>query len=175
MRHGFDHTSDAKQVIPVRCGTIQRVAFVILSGPRGRILPDSQRAAECRVSLKLSAIAYAQSRVGLDAERISGTAAGWLGHCALRYCEALDDEPAGSRSIGDPTDGVVAALSRLSAVALAYAGSRMGADACPELSRDALALLCSAAVDLGRHAIGRDDEEDARDERRSDRIDRLTP
>ena len=98
--------------IPVRRGTIQRVAFVILTGQRGRILPDSQRAAECRVSLKLSAIAYAQSRVGLDADRMSGTAAGWLGHCALRYCEALDDEPVGSRSLGEPTDGVVAALSR---------------------------------------------------------------
>lgn len=126
------------------------MAFVVLAGPRGRVMPDNPRAAECRVALKLSAIAYAQARVGSDADRISGVAIGWLGHCALRYCEALSDEVPGSRSIGEPTDAVVAVLSRLSAVALAYAGSRMGADACVELSRDALALLCSAAIDLGR-------------------------
>ena len=147
------------------------MAFVVLAGPRGRVVPDSPRAAECRVSLKLSAIAYAQARIGSDVDRISGTAAGWLGHCALRYCEALDDEAPGTRSLGDPTDGVVAALSRLSVVALGYAGSRIGADACSELSRDALALLCSAAVDLGRHAIAREDDSSGRsDSASSDRL-----
>lgn len=119
---------------------------------RGRVLPDSQRAGDARVALKLSAIAYADARFGSDAGDVATVAAGWLGYQALRYCEALSDAAPGSLSLGEPSEAGVASLLRLRAVALAYAGARRGADGCAELCRDALAMLCSAAVDLGSQA-----------------------
>ncbi len=120
---------------------------------------DTARTAACRVQLKLGALAYADGRHGVDASaEFSGAALVHVCELAARYYASLTGSDAVLRLPSLIRPEVAGELARLRLACLSYAGGRHGADACIELSRDALGVLCGAAIALCQASLGVDPE-----------------
>ena len=128
---------------------------------------DHPDAAQARVHLKLAASAYHEAGHRQDSgDRIVGMALGNLVNCALAYYVKLNRlhqeqfremiEAVARASSGSHIDHAVA---RLQVQALACASTRHGIDACAELTRSAVGVLCQAAVNLAQVALGISDLE----------------
>lgn len=140
---------------------------------------DSPRAAEARVSLKLAAEGYSASRHGCDAGgSLTAAAIFQLRGRAIFYHAALLHVDLRGRLPDDLTELhadplVEARFSGLLVAALAYHGSRIGADAHSEYARAAIGELCQAAVQYVESLLsasgGRGGEADPEERRRSAR------
>ena len=122
------------------------------------ILRDSAAAAQARVRLKLSALAYAGIRCGPDASPdLVGASLAQIAGCAVAYYQALGGQLVLPDSIM-PTPEAGQRLAQLQLAAVAYSCSRHGADACVEFSRDALHVYCNAAIAYCQALPGADTE-----------------
>lgn len=116
---------------------------------------DSHAAGLGRQKLKLSAIAYASARHGVDADtEIALAGLAYLSLTALEYYEALmgvspKNRPPDPFFQAESVDMPEArrARQRLSLAALAYVNARHGIDADAGMSRTGLALLAQAALE----------------------------
>jgi hypothetical protein len=109
---------------------------VSVSDARG----DSIPAGQARVRLKLGAIAYAHSQVGISASiDIAGAALEVLCDAAVHYWEVIT-----GRKFDRAIDH--AAATKLRVAALAYVNSRYGVDATQEMARAGMAILCEASI-----------------------------
>ena len=117
---------------------------------------DSAQTARCRVNLKLGAIAYADARHGTSPDRdLTGPALSHLCELAALYYASLTGS--GDVLRRSPSSlGASEQLVRLCLASISYACARHGADACVELSRDALGNLCGAAIAYCEMLVGAD-------------------
>jgi len=106
---------------------------------------DSHAMGRGRLKLKLAAIAYVNSRHGIDSDAVL-TRAGrvFLHTAAFEYYEALTGAPHHKRSIDPQRESQDV---KLDLAAIAYVNARHGIDADAGLSRAGLALLCSIAIE----------------------------
>ena len=104
-----------------------------------------------RVKLKLAAIAYVNSRHGIDADiRLTRAGLALLYNTAIDYYEALTGADPKKRLVPDlQLDNV-----KLCIAAIAYVNARHGVDADAGLSRAGLALLCNAAIEYCEALMG---------------------
>lgn len=122
---------------------------------RQDVSSDSGRVAHERVRVKLGALAYADSRHGADASAdLAQASLVTLCEAAGGYYESLT----GVSIRGKPivSEQSAQALARLRVSALSYAGTRHGADACIEFTRDALRGMCGAAIAYAEAVAGGD-------------------
>lgn len=105
---------------------------------------DTQRSAHARVHLKIGAMAYADA-IHLSDPELAGASLVQLCELAARYYAILTNSDAIGR-VPIASERAVGQLIRLRLAAIGYANARHGSDACVELARDALGLLCSAAI-----------------------------
>lgn len=128
MSNGISRSSGFGAVFPG-----SRVA---VSDARG----DSVQAGQARVRLKLGAIAYVNSQIGIDASiDISGAALEVLCHSAVCYWETVTNR----KFVGQVDFG---AATNLRVASLAYVNSRHGVDATVEMARAGMGVLCDAAM-----------------------------
>lgn len=129
----------------------------ILTEPRRDRQHDAERqdtsaAANARVALKLAAEGYSASRHGSDAGgRLTSAALFVLRSRAIQYYARLERIDPGKKLPADLHELhehplVDQAFGGLQAAALAYSGTRSGADASLEFTRAAIAEICSAAI-----------------------------
>jgi hypothetical protein len=115
---------------------------------------DSHAMGRARLKLKLSAIAYASSRHGVDSDAVLSNAGRvFLHKAALDYYEALTGATLHKRP-ADPH--LQRDDARLNLAAIAYANARHGVDADAGLSRAGLALLCSVAIEYCEALVSAD-------------------
>lgn len=121
---------------------------VRLSSPPGA-RGDSAAQAHARVYLKLSALAYAAAghRSTSPDPRLAAASAATLCRTAALYYEALAGRRLPREDDGGDSDARLSSgRLQLLLAALAYDGSRHGADACVEFTRIAIGNLCMAAI-----------------------------
>lgn len=134
------------------------MSIVRVLQPASQILRDSPAAAAARVRLKLAALAYAGIRAGLDASPdlvVASLAQACA--CAISYYQTLGGRVERPASLA-PTPEAAAQLAQLQVACVAYASARHGADACVEFARDALHILCGAAITYCQALPGVDGE-----------------
>lgn len=130
------------------------------NAPRGAITESHSRSAPARIRLKLYALAYVESRHGIDASpAFSWDALSLYCQAAIAYVGAL--EGVDKRHLTDPTihkdqgpanartmtgDRVAAARTELKLAALGYEACRRGADSYTQGATHGLGFVCQAAV-----------------------------
>lgn len=101
---------------------------------------DTREAGGARVRLKLGAIAYVNSQIGIDASiDIAGAALDVLCESGVHYWETVT----GRKFTGEVDRS---AATKLRVAALAYVNARHGVDATIEIARAGMAILCEAAM-----------------------------
>jgi len=101
---------------------------------------DSLEAGQARVRLKLGALAYVNSQIGIDANLdLSALALEVLAESAVRYWEVLTKQKFEAR-----IDIGMAGPIRVAA--LAYVNARHGVDATQEIAQAGMHMLCQASI-----------------------------
>jgi hypothetical protein len=126
---------------------------ILRAPPHDADRQDSAHAADARVALKLAAEGYNACRFGANAGgRLLAIALARLRGQALRYYAQI--QPRADLQHRLPEDlkalhehpGVERSAGELEIAAMAYSGTRSGADMCAEFTRAAIGELCAAAV-----------------------------
>lgn len=123
--------------------SMQRGFSAIFAGSRVSVSDargDSVESGRARVILKLGAIAYVNSQIGIDANvDVSGVALDALCESAVQYWQTVT-----RKKYTGPIDRSEA--TKLRVAALAYVNARHGVDATVEMSRMGMGILAEAAL-----------------------------
>lgn len=154
-------------------GTGAKVVVSYQKLPQGA-KPPSRESSAARVRLKLYALAYVESRHGVDASPAMCWDALFL-FCqsAINYVAALEGKPKldlVDRTINDDrgpsntrtmtSDSVAAARTELKLAAIGYEASRRGADSYTQGSQFGMQQLCEAAIRYVERLEGGSDRSD---------------
>lgn len=140
---------------------------------KGAVVDSQGRSAPARIRLKLYALAYVESRHGIDASpAFSWDALALFCQSAIAYVGALEGT---KKNLSDPSihkdrgpanertmtgDRVAAARTELKLAALGYEACRRGADAYTQMASSGLGLVCQAAIRYVEALEGGSDKSD---------------